>query len=319
MKILIVSPGGELQKGETRTGNRSTASQWGRLLKDLGHDVEIAPLYRSQTCDILIALHGKKSKGSMDAYREENPDGKLILGLAGTDIYPKPDKVTLEAASLADAIIGLQDLAPKKIPKKDRDKVHVIRQSATPCQTAPEKDTSVFTVSVLGHLRQVKDPLLLAQASRLLPPESKVLVVQAGDILEEAYEEPVEEELVSNPRYRYFGELNRESTSRLIAASDLMCLTSINEGGARVVGEAIVNQTPVLSTKMDGSIGLLGADYPGYFPVGDAEALSDLLTRCETDPEFLSLLRDACVKLAPLFSPECEKEGLDEILSQVTS
>jgi len=46
---------------------------------------------------------------------------------------------------------------------------------------------------------------------------------------------------------------------------------------------------------VDGNVGLLGADYPGYFPVGDTQALARLLQRLEHEPRFVARLgQGAC-------------------------
>jgi glycosyltransferase involved in cell wall biosynthesis len=42
------------------------------------------------------------------------------------------------------------------------------------------------------------------------------------------------------------------------------------EGGANVVIEAVRSGVPVLASRIDGNVGLLGAGYDGFFPVGDA-------------------------------------------------
>jgi len=317
MRIQIVSPGGELHDGQTRTGNRSTATQWGRLLNELGHEVTILNDFQPGEVDLLIALHGGKSVEAVRSFRNFQPDGKLIVGLAGTDIYPDPDPQTLESIAAADGLIALQEKAIEKVPKEHRSKVAVILQSAIPFQPAPSKSGDTFDVSIIGHLREVKAPLLLAGASRKLPPESRIRVLQAGDILESPYHDAVRAETENNPRYRYLGQLDRQSTAQLIASSHIMCMTSVNEGGARVVGEAIVNRTPILSTCMDGSIGMLGESYPGYFPVGDREALAELLWKCESEPEFLSALTDAVSTLAPGYTPEKERKDLATLLARV--
>ena len=55
------------------------------------------------------------------------------------------------------------------------------------------------------------------------------------------------------------------------------------EGGANVVIEAVRSGVPVLASRIDGNVGLLGADYDGYFPVGDAAALAALMRRFVAD------------------------------------
>ena len=57
-----------------------------------------------------------------------------------------------------------------------------------------------------------------------------------------------------------------------------MVLSSLSEGGANVISEAVAAGVPVLASRIDGSVGLLD-DYPGYFPVRDTAALARLLER----------------------------------------
>ncbi len=58
---------------------------------------------------------------------------------------------------------------------------------------------------------------------------------------------------------------------------------------------------PVLASRMDGNVGLLGSDYAGYFPVGDTKALARLLLRLEREPRFVATLGKALARRTPLF------------------
>ena len=58
-------------------------------------------------------------------------------------------------------------------------------------------------------------------------------------------------------------------------------------------------------------------DYPGYYPVGDAEGLANLLLRAESEPEYLAELKEHCVRLRPRFTPEGERAAWQELLSGV--
>ena len=64
---------------------------------------------------------------------------------------------------------------------------------------------------------------------------------------------------------------------------------------------------PVLASRIDGNVGLLGADYDGYFPVGDAEALAALMRRFCADEAFAAALRAQCAAREPLFRPAAER------------
>ena len=62
---------------------------------------------------------------------------------------------------------------------------------------------------------------------------------------------------------------------------------------------------------------MLGEEYPGYFPVGDTPALAGLLRRAETEPGFYQDLKDRCERLAPLFTPEREREAWRALLHEI--
>jgi glycosyltransferase involved in cell wall biosynthesis len=94
-------------------------------------------------------------------------------------------------------------------------------------------------------------------------------------------------------------------------------LSSIMEGGANVVSEAVVAGVPVLASAIPGSIGLLGRDYPGYFPVGDAAALARLMRRAEEEPAFRAALERHCATRAPLFAPERERQAWRALLARL--
>jgi hypothetical protein len=44
------------------------------------------------------------------------------------------------------------------------------------------------------------------------------------------------------------------------------------EGGANVVSEALVAGVPMIASEIPCNAGLLGKDYPGYYPAGDEHA-----------------------------------------------
>ena len=84
-----------------------------------------------------------------------------------------------------------------------------------------------------------------------------------------------------------------------------------------MISEAVVAGAPVLASDIPGSIGLLGPDYPGYYPVGDATALAALLWRAESESSFLHALEAGCERLRPLFSPKCEAESWAALLESI--
>jgi glycosyltransferase involved in cell wall biosynthesis len=91
------------------------------------------------------------------------------------------------------------------------------------------------------------------------------------------------------------------------------------EGGANVISEAVMAGLPVIASDIEGSVGLLGTDYPGYYPVQDAGALRSRLRQAESDPEYYVELAAACVARRQQFAPEREHAGWGKLLEDIES
>jgi putative glycosyltransferase (TIGR04348 family) len=275
--------------------------------------------YGGQPCDVLIALHARKSAASIERFRAEHPDRPIVLALTGTDLYDEirtsPD--ARSSMELATRLIVLQPAGLAELSEAIRTKTRVIIQSAERPLRSAAPDPSVFQVCVLAHLRPVKDPLRTAFAARLLPSSSKIRVVHLGSALDETLAEDARKEMAINPRYSWLGARPQAEALGILANSRLMALTSRLEGGANAVSESIACAVPVISSRISGSIGLLGEDYPGYFPVGDTQALADLLRRAETDPGFYEPLTTSCERLAALVDPANERRAWQELLEEL--
>jgi putative glycosyltransferase (TIGR04348 family) len=316
MQITLITPANR----QSRAGNRTTAVRWAGLLRDLGHRVRVAVDYDDEPTDLMIALHAWRSARSIERFRLRHPDRPMIVGLAGTDVYrflESEPQTTLQSMDLADALVGLHDLVGEAIPERYRSKLRIIHQSAKPVSRLPAK-RGVFDVCVIGHLRIEKDPFRAALAARMLPEGSHVRVIHVGRALDDSWAARAQAEMADNPRYQWRGDVPAVAVRRLLARSQLMVLSSIMEGGANVISEAVVAGAPVIASAITGSIGLLGADYPGYFPIGDTAALADLLARAEGRGSFLETLRRHCVARAPIFAEERERSSWRALLEQMT-
>ena len=64
---------------------------------------------------------------------------------------------------------------------------------------------------------------------------------------------------------------------------------------------------------------MLGEDYPGYFPVGDTQALTTLLERTEQDQQFYHLLHTRCNALRPMVDPATEQQSWKDLLDELDS
>ena len=97
----------------------------------------------------------------------------------------------------------------------------------------------------------------------------------------------------------------------------LQALSSLTEGGANVISEALAADVPIVASRIAGSIGLLGEEYPGYFPVEDTIALARLLDRVESDAGFYQELQAWCTRLAPLVHPAREFQTWASLLQEL--
>ena len=332
MNISLVTPAAP----RSRSGNRVTALRWAGMLRALGHRVRVDQDYSGGRCDLLVALHAGRSAPSIERFAREKPDLPLIVALTGTDLYGdiRSNAVALRSLELATRVVLLQPAGIDELPGHIREKAVVIYQSARPPQDTlpprrPQSDhraaspsrggrADAFEVCVLGHLREVKDPFRAAEAARLLPKSSRIKIVHAGAALSDEMRRRAHVEEAANPRYHWLGELPRAGALRVLARSRLLALTSRMEGGANVVSEAVVAGVPVISSRISGSIGLLGEDYPGYFPVGDTRSLASLLTRAETDDTFYESLEARCAERATLFDPARERKSWADLITQVS-
>jgi len=290
-------------------GNKITAVRWLRILRKLQHKVTLSQSYNGATCDVLIALHAKRSYDSICRFHEMHPQLPLIVVLTGTDLYRdiRINRSAKHSLEMATRIVALQRQALTELPKRLHAKTRVIYQSAKVIRTKPPKwESPKFKVSVIGHLRGEKDPLRTAYAVRNLPAHSRLEILQVGRPLEENLGALVRSEATRNPRYRWIGEIPHWRAKQILARSHLTVISSRMEGSSNVLCEALASSIPVIASKIPGIVGTLGENYPGYFPVGKTNQLRNLLLRAESDAAFYKSLRRQCSKLSHLVEPKRE-------------
>jgi putative glycosyltransferase (TIGR04348 family) len=293
--------------------------RWRRILRELGHEVSVADAYDGSPTDLMIALHAWRSAESIRRFRALYPDRPLIVALSGTDIYEyiaRDRAPVLHSLACADRLLALQDLVRRRVPMRFRSKLRVLHQSAHPLRPG-RKSTRSFDVAVIGHLRHVKDPMRAALAARRLPASSRMRIVHYGAAENPRWAAAAKAEMARNPRYVWRGDRPRAEVGRLLGRARVMVLSSRSEGGANVISEAVAAKVPILASRIDGSVGLLGRDYPGYFPVGDTAALARLLHRVESDPPYLSRLQRAIARRALLFRPAREKAAWKKLIREL--
>jgi putative glycosyltransferase (TIGR04348 family) len=304
MKIALVTPAGP----GTRSGNRHTALRWAAFLRAAGHKVSVSTEDTSSGADAMLALHARRSHASIKGFPREKP---LVLALTGTDVYRDihESAEARESLELADRLIVLQPKAAEEVPARLRRKVGVVVQSSS-TRLRQRAVKGSFRVCVIGHLRAEKDPLRMLCALEFIPPSLPLQVIHLGAALDPAL---VPE--TTDPRYRWLGSVPHARALRWLASSHAMVISSRMEGGANVVCEALRIGVPVLASRISGNVGLLGAGYRGYFPVGDERALARLLTRAAGDRTFYANLKTQIALLRSTVAPQAEKRALLAVMA----
>ncbi len=280
---------------------------------------------------VMLALHARRSADSIAAWakaRGVSSDAPgLGVVLTGTDLYRdiQTDAAAQRSLALARRLVVLQEWGPDALPLNLRAKARVIFQSTTHRKTMVKPQGRLRAVMV-GHLRDEKSPQTLFEAARLLRAYPDIIIDHIGDPLDEALGEQARATALACPNYRWLGGLPHEVTRGRIQRAHVLIHASSMEGGAHVVMEAVCSGTPVLASKIDGNVGMLGADYPGYFELGNAQALSALLVRvrqCQLtagtalEDSFFSQLQIHCANRAPLFDPLAEQKALIALVNEL--
>jgi putative glycosyltransferase (TIGR04348 family) len=300
-------------------GNKITAVRWAAMLKQLGHRVRVTQSYDGDECDLLIALHARRSADSIRRFRRLHPDLPLVVVLTGTDLYRDihNDRQAKESLELASRLVVLQRMGLRELPGRLRAKTRVIYQSSEPLDGAATGRGKLFRICLIAHLRREKDPLRAALAARRLPKDSRIRIIHIGLSLDEKLTEKARTEALRNPRYRWLGQRSHRQTRKLLAQSRLLCITSKMEGSSNVLSEALASDVPVVATRIPGLVGTLDEDFPGYFPVGDTDALRNLLIRAERDPVFYRRLKKHCRRAAKWVRPARERASWRRLLQDL--
>ncbi len=325
--VVIVSPA----LADANNGNWQTARRWAYLLRD-HYRVRIVKQWPdtpdSASADtMMLALHARRSADSILAWSTRYPRGTpghaLLLALTGTDLYRDIDNdaAAQQSLALADRLIVLQEQAPARVPLEYQHKTSVVFQSVTTRQPFPKTSTHLRAVMV-GHLRVEKNPQTLFDAALMLADVSDILIDHIGQGLDAHLAQQAQRTAALSPQYRWLGGLNHEATRKRMGRAHLLVHTSLMEGGAHVIMEAICGGTPVLASRIDGNVGMLGPEYAGYFELHDARALSTLLQACRQDirhgvphGSLYHTLQQQCAARAPLFTPEAEQHKLLALLN----
>jgi putative glycosyltransferase (TIGR04348 family) len=314
--IVIVSPA----LHDANNGNWQTAKRWAKLLSAHYRTriVRDWPDADAQSDDIMLALHARRSAPSIAAWALQRDKAALIVVLTGTDLYRDIHTDTHAQQSLDSAarLIVLQPLGVQELPQQHRAKTRVVLQSTTSRKTL-HKTQRILRAVMVGHLRDEKSPQTLFAAAHLLRAREDIAIEHIGAGLDDALAQDAINTEAACACFHWARALKHSQTRAKIQRAHVLVHTSKMEGGAHVVMEAVCSGTPVIASDIAGNVGMLGEDYQGYFPVGDAQALAAMLERCKDEPQFLDILRSQCALRAPLFAPQAEASALLQVIQSL--
>jgi putative glycosyltransferase (TIGR04348 family) len=315
--LVIISPA----LREANNGNWQTAQRWARMLSG-SYRTRIATAWQGSSEEdasdqVMIALHARRSAEAIGQWQTQRGSRGLVLALTGTDLYRDIHTDTQAQASLdaAGHLVVLQSLGISQLPQRLHYKVTTIYQSTTSRKTL-SKTAKRLNAVMVGHLRDEKMPQTLFEAAHLLSSHKDIHIRHIGAGLDENLAQLAIKTEAACAHYTWARGQNHSQTRAAIQRAHVLVHTSRMEGGAHVIMEAVCSGTPVLASRMDGNVGMLGEDYAGYFPVGDAQALAQLLIRCKNDAAFLDHLKQQCALRAPLFAPEAEQNALLKLVAK---
>ena len=311
--VCLVTPA----LASANNGNWQTAQRWRRMLS-ADYEVRITQAWDGAPADVMLALHARRSAASIAAWAARAPHRPLAVVLTGTDLYRDLafDPAAQRSLALADRLVVLHEGAPADVPAEHRAKCVVCFQS-TSARRSLAKTGRHLRALMVGHLRDEKDPLTYFSAARKLLHRDDILLDHIGAPLDVALGRQAKALMRELPHYRWLGALPHEAVLRRIQRAHVLVHPSAMEGGAHVVMEAVRSGTPVLASQISGNVGMLGADYRGYFAAGDASGLAIALQRLRGDAAMLQALRSQCDLRAPLFEPARERATLRHVIADL--
>jgi putative glycosyltransferase (TIGR04348 family) len=314
--VVIVSPA----LANANNGNWRTAKRYRQLLKAHFQVRLVSEWNGTKSDDVLIALHARRSFRSIASWHAVHGAKGLVVVLTGTDLYRdiQHDSQAQQSLEFANRLVVLQSMGLDELSARFKAKTSVLLQSTIPRVTLP-KTRRCIRVVMVGHLRGEKSPRTLFEAAALLAEQLDIHIQHIGAEHDQVLASMAHQTAALYPNYQFTGALNYPETRRQIQRSHVLVHTSCMEGGAHVIMESVCSGVPVIASRIPGNMGMLGEDYTGLFPVGDAKALAEMLIRFRHDAEFEELLKKQCALRAPLFSAEHERKGLLTIVQSVIS
>ncbi len=268
--------------------------------------------------DAQLCLHALKTAAATKHFLAKCPDRPVCVYLTGTDLHggiaADPELAT-EVCSLAARLVVAHPECVPYIPAPWRDKAVVIYPSVDlPALVEIDVPKQPLFTNV-GHLRAIKNPHLMFAALQNIP--QKVIAYSIGNALTDVDRDQALSNATADSRYRWLADCDRATALGWMQQSIATINTSLAEGGANTILEAIHLGVPVLASNIAGNRGLLGKDYEGLFESNNAAELAALMIRCLHEPSFLKKLCGQLEKRKPLFSQARETRSLEQLIGNI--
>lgn len=319
MKVLVTTP----YARDSLQGNTVTAVRVVSILLEAGLDAAvISNDDQVGYADVMIALHARKSVHFIDDFLVLNPAGKVIVYLTGTDLYhdiPNGCEICERSMRLADALVVSQDASLHSVPNKYLEKVAVVPNSIQLPDAVSEgnMESAPNLFTVIGHLRAVKQPFMAVESMQLLDDSVGVKLVMLGDEVDVGSGDIARSWQEKDSRFQWLGGVEYLQALQWMGRSVATINTSLIEGGANSVGESIMLGVPVLASKIEGNVGMLGEDYAGYFSAESHQELAEIMERVIEEADFLAMLRAQVRVRQEKFSRENEKQDWMKVIQKL--
>jgi glycosyltransferase involved in cell wall biosynthesis len=181
-------------------------------------------------------------------------------------------------------------------------RVDLYQTSETKALLGISPETTV--VGTVGRLTAVKgQEVLIHAASELIRRGEKIFLVLLGDGELRRDLEELSLRLGIAEHVRFLGW--RPDVARVMAACDIFCLPSRNEGMGKVLVEAMAMGKPIIASSIGGIPDIVRSGENGILvSVGDTAAWAEAIACLCRDPEKRRRMGDAGMLMAPRYSSE---------------
>ena len=176
-----------------------------------------------------------------------------------------------------------------------------------------------------------EDALVVGKVARLFPlkghdelmdaapeivrrnPNVRFFLIGDGILLEHLQERARQAGILEN--FVFAGLIDRERIPEMISAMDVLVHTSLREGLARVLPQALAMGKPCVSFDIDGAPEVVISDKTGYLvQANDSEGLAEAISRLLDDADLRKQMGEAGRKLVdPMFRAETMVEQISDV------